>query len=319
MQMRKFSFNLLLLTAGLLLCCFPSPIYSQDSESLQPRKVDSYNDKIRSGEAEQWHLEDFREKLLKEPSAKAYIIAYGGREDGPGKAQRYAMRAENYLVEARGVEPARIVAINGGRREEFIVELWLVPGGARPPQPEPTATVEDDRGDNQLFDKFSVDCENFGCGYEDEAAQLDGFAAALKKESGSWGCVIAYAQSGDDRVGVSWDLPGRALKIARSQKNYLLKKHNFAPSKITAVDGGYSGRIVELWIMRPGARFDKGPFVYSDRLKAGRNNMLTITERASLTEVCCRACVRGRAQPNNGMQRTRKTARLSSSKGRARR
>jgi hypothetical protein len=318
MRMRKLSLNLLLLSAGLLLCSIPSPIYSQDVESLQPRKVDSYNDQIRSGEAEQWHLEDFREKLQKEPGSKAYIIAYGGREDDPGKARRYALRARNYLVGTRGVDPARIVTVEGGRREEFIVELWLVPGGTRPPQPEPTVTAGDDSGDNLLFDSFAVDCENFGCGYEDEAAQLDGFAAALKKEPKSWGCVIAYAQSGDDRVGINWDLPGTALKIARSKKNYLLKKHGFVPSKITAVDGGYSGRIVELWVMRPGGRFDKGPFVYSDRLRAGRNKTLTIAGRAS-TDVCCRACVRGRAQPNNGMRRTRKSARLSSSKGRARR
>src|ERR671912_786136 len=172
--MRKLSFNLLFLSSGLLLSSFTSPIYSQDAVSLQPRKVDTYNDKIRSFEAEQWHLEDFRERLQKEPGTKAYVIAYAGREDGPGKAQRYALRAKNYLVEARGIEPARIVTIDGGRREDFIVELWLVPGGARPPQPEPTVTRVDDLGDNLLFDSFAVDCENFGCGYEDEAAQLDG-------------------------------------------------------------------------------------------------------------------------------------------------
>lgn len=297
--------KLQLLSAGLLLFGFLPPIYSQEAESLKPRKVDSYNDKIRSGEAEQWHLEDFCKELLKEPDAKAYIIAYGGRGDTPGKAQRYALRAKNYLVEARGIDPARIVSIDGGRREEFIVELWLVPGGVRPPQPEPTMTVEDDLGDNLLYDAFAIDCENFGCGYENEVAQIDGFAASLKKEPKSWGCIIAYAQSGDDRVGINWDLPGTALKIARSQKNYLLKKHRFAASKITAVDGGYSGRIVELWVMRSGARFDKGPFLYSDRLKARRNNTLTIAERA-LTDVCCKACLRGGAQPNNGMQRTRK-------------
>jgi hypothetical protein len=318
MQMRKLSLNLLLLSAGWLLCSFPSPISSQDAESLKPRKVDAYNDKIRSGEAEQWHLEDFRAELLKEPGAKAYIIAYGGLEDEPGKARRYTVRAKNYLVNARGIEPARINTIDGGRREEFIVELWLVPDGARPPQPEPTVTVQDDLRDNLLFDSFAVDCENFGCGYEDEAAQLDGFAAALKKEPNSWGCIIAYAQSGDDRVGMSWDSPGTALKVARGQKNYLLKQHGLAPTKITAVDGGYSGRVVELWVMRPGARFDKGPFVYSDRLKAVRTNTLTIAERAS-TEICCRACVHGSPQPDKGMRRTRRSARFSSTKGRARR
>ena len=303
-KMRKLIHKLLILFVGLLLCSLLLPIYAQEAEGKEPRKVDSYDDKIRSGEAEQWHLEDFLRALAKEPDAKAYIIAYGGREESPGKARRYAARAKNYMVEARGVDPTRIVTIDGGRRDEFIVELWLVPNSARPPRPEPTVTVEDVLGDNLLYDSFGVGCEDFGCGYENEAAHLDGFAAALKKEPKSWGCIIAYAQSGDDRTGESWDPPGTALKIARSQKNYLLKKQGFASTKITVVDGGYSGRIVELWIMRPGARFDKGPFVYSDRLKAGRKNTLTTGTRET-PDVCCRACVQGRAQPDSGPQRTR--------------
>jgi hypothetical protein len=303
-KMLKLIYKLLLLSGGLLLCNFPPPALAQAPEGREPRKVDSYTDKILSLEAEQWHLEDFLKVLAKEPNAKACILAYGGREDNPGKAQRYAVRAGHYMVEARGVDPARIITIDGGRREDFVVELWLVPDGARLPQPEPTVTVEDDSGDNLLYDAFGVECENFGCGYENEAAQLDGFAAALKKEPKSWGCIIAYAQSGDDRTGENWDAPGTALKLARSQKNYLLKKHRLAPSALTALDGGYSGRIVELWVMRPGARFDKGPFVYSDRLKAGPRNTLTLGERDT-PEVCCRACVRGRAQPENFMKRTR--------------
>lgn len=303
-KMLKLIYKLLLLSGGLLLCNFLPLAHAQEAESQKPRKVDSYNDKIRSGEAEQWHLEDFLKALVKEPNAKAYILAYGGREDNPGKARRYAVRAKNYMVEARGVDPARIITIDGGRREEFIVELWLVPNGARPLQPEPTVTTKDDLGDNLLYDSFGVGCENFGCAYENEGAQLDGFATALKREPKSWGCIVVYAQSGDDRTGENWDSPETALKIARRQKNYLLKKHGLVSSRITAVDGGYSGRIVELWIMRPGARFDKGPFVYSDRLKAGRHNTLTIGGRDTL-DICCRACVRRWAQPSNGTQRTR--------------
>jgi hypothetical protein len=173
--MRILTFIFLLLSS--FLPCF----HTQEVKSQLSRKVDSYNDKIRSGEAEQWHLEDFLKELTKEPNTKAVIVAYGGREDNPGKAGRYAARAKNYLVGARGIDPARIVTIDGGRREDFIVELWIVPNGSRPPDPTPTVTVEDDPGDNRLFDRFEVDCESFSCGYEDDAAHLEGFAAALKK------------------------------------------------------------------------------------------------------------------------------------------
>jgi hypothetical protein len=271
--------------------------YAQGSESRTPQKVGSYNDKIQSSEAEQWHLEDFREKLLKEPNKKAYIIAYGGREDNPGKARRYAFRAKNWLVESRGIDPKRIVVTDGGRREEFIVELWLVPNGAQPPTPAPTVNQPDDLGDNLLYDEFDIGYDNFGNRAEDVAARLDGFAAALKKEPNSWGCIIVYAQSGDDRTGMDWDAPGEALKIAQSQKNYLIKKHGFAPSKLTTVDGGYSGRVVKLWIVRRNARFDKGPFLYPSRLKASRKGTLTINNSDTLN-LCCKACIRGGTDPH---------------------
>ncbi len=103
--MHKLEFKMLLLSITLLCNSFVLS-YAQEDKDQIPRKVDSYNDKIRGSEAEQWHLEDFLTVLVKEPNSKAFIIAYGGREDYPGKALRYAERARNYLVTARGIDPA---------------------------------------------------------------------------------------------------------------------------------------------------------------------------------------------------------------------
>ena len=257
------------------------------------RLVDSYNDKIHGSEAEQWHLEDFMKLLVAEPNSRAYIIAYAGREDHPGKSWRYARRAKNYLVEWRGIAADRIVAIDGGRREEFVVELWLVANTAQPPKPTATITVPDDRGDNLLYDDFDTGYDNFGNKTQDAASRLDGYAAALKNERNAWGCIVAYAEAGDDRTGMDWDLPGTALKIARAQKRYLVAKHHIVPSKLSVIDGGYGGRVVELWLMRPNARFDKGPFLYSTRLKANRNGTLTLGG-SDTKGTCCKACARGR-------------------------
>jgi hypothetical protein len=262
---------------------------SQQPSPAVARKVLSYNDQIRSGEAEQWHLEDFRKELEAEPQSKAYVIAYSGREDTPGKALRYAVRAMNYLVEYRGIAAQRIITVDGGRREEFIVELWLVPRNAKPPEPTPTITVPDDPGDNLLYDEFGIGYENFSSQTEDDRAHLDGFAIALKKELNSWGCIVAYAMSGDDRTGGRWDSPGEALKIARRQRSYLVKKHQLPMSRLSVIDGGYADRTVELWIMRPNARFDSGPFVYQHRLIANKKGTLKIG-RDDVKESCCRAC-----------------------------
>jgi len=253
--------------------------------------VDSYDDKIPSSEAEMWRLEDFREKLLKQPDAKAYIIAYVGSEDPPGKANRYALRAKRWLVEWRGMDPARIVAVDGGRRKEFIVELWIAPHDTAPPVPKPDVEVQTDRTDNLLYDEFDIDYDNFAVRTEDDAVRLEQFAAALKKEPQSWGCVVAYAQVGDDHTGIEWDPPGAALRLAREQKRYL-SRQGLPGSKVRVVDGGYAGRFVELWIMRPGAHFDNGPFLYPNRLRATGPSQLKIDSRPFKIEGCCKVCTR---------------------------
>ena len=270
-------------------------LHVQDS-GVGPIKVDSYNDRIPSSEAEQWRLEDFRQKLLDEPESKAYIIAYAGREDPPGKAKRYALRARNWLVQWRGLEEKRIVAIDGGRREEFTVDLWIVPTQSRPPAPTPNVAVKMDLNDNVLFDEFDFGYDNFANRSENDAARLDGFAEALKKEPKAWGCVIAYAHTGDDRIGDQWDPPGAALKIARQLKTYLATEKGVSQSRLSAIDGGYAGRIVQLWVMRPGARFDRGPFIYSTRLRANGGSSLTLNSRDS-SDLCCKVCIRAGADP----------------------
>jgi hypothetical protein len=266
------------------------------SNAQTARLVDSYDDKIPGGEKEQWHLEDFMKLLVAEPNTWAYIIAYCGRDDPPGKAQRYALRAKHYLVELRGVEPKRILTVDGGRRENFTVELWLVPNTAPPPVPKPTITVSDDAGDNLLYDSFGVGYENFGSGNEDDAAKLDGFALALRKEPKSWGCIVAYAMAGNDQMGMEWDAPGTGLKIARAHKRYLTSKQDISSAKVSVIDGGYGDRVVGLWIMRPNARFDKGPFLYPGRLRPNRNGTLTIG-KPDAKGMCCKACARGQTNP----------------------
>lgn len=286
-----------LLAMFLLSNAFGVLCQTQISEEKAPRKIDSYNDKIQSSEAEQAHLDNIAISLQEEPNSKLFIVAYGGREDAPGKAQRYALRAKNYLSKTRGVDPKRIEAVDGGRREDFVVEVWLVPEGASFPKPTPNVTVEDDLGDNLLYDEFNVGYENFGNMFGGVESKLAGFAVALEKEPNSWGCVVAYANTGDDRVGMEWDAPGTALRIAQSHKSYLVKNYKVTASKITAVDGGYSGRVVELWVMRPNARFDKGPFIYPSRLKSNRNGVLTVNSNQDPLATCCKACIRGKISP----------------------
>lgn len=82
-------------------------------------------------------------ELQNDPSTKTYLFAYAGRNSQAGQADRMLARARDYLVNQRGVEASRMILTNGGFREEDSLEVWIVPNGAKPPQPTPTVQAGD--------------------------------------------------------------------------------------------------------------------------------------------------------------------------------
>ena len=83
-------------------------------------------------------LDNLAVELQNEPSARAYIIAYGGRYSPLAQVELLMKRARDYVVEQRGIDASRLVIVNGGFREEDSVELWVVPAGAAAPRATPT-------------------------------------------------------------------------------------------------------------------------------------------------------------------------------------
>jgi hypothetical protein len=73
--------------------------------------------------------------LKTNPSFRAHIIAYGGRRSCRGEAQTRAHLAKEYLTEKKGIDAERIKIVNGGYREEWVVELWHGAEGATVPSP----------------------------------------------------------------------------------------------------------------------------------------------------------------------------------------
>ena len=80
--------------------------------------------------------------LTKQPRARVYIIAYVDRLFRYGDSSARNMAAYVRIDLAYRGEDAidwdRIVLVDGGYREENMVELYLVPPGAPPPVPRPT-------------------------------------------------------------------------------------------------------------------------------------------------------------------------------------
>ncbi len=117
------------------------PVSCTTSLLTQPpraRKIDEY-DKLRFND-EKARLDHLAIELQNDPTAKAAIITYGGRDSRPGEAERRYRRAHDYLVNERKISEDRILpfADPGGLREEPWTELWIVPAGAPLPQATPT-------------------------------------------------------------------------------------------------------------------------------------------------------------------------------------
>lgn len=84
-------------------------------------------------------LDNLAIELQNNPTAQGYIIVYSGVGSRAGQADRLITRAKDYLVTTRGIDASRLNVINGGYRDTDYFELWVVPQGAQPPTPTPTA------------------------------------------------------------------------------------------------------------------------------------------------------------------------------------
>lgn len=83
-------------------------------------------------------LDNLAVTLQNEPALQVQVVVYGGRVGPRNEALARAARMKAYLVGSRGVEPERVITIDGGYRDELSGELWLSPRGAIPPVTRPT-------------------------------------------------------------------------------------------------------------------------------------------------------------------------------------
>lgn len=119
-------------------CGYGSTVASCTSTVMkrpESRRFDEYG--ALKPNDENARLDNFAIELQNDPLVQGYIIAYGSRASRTGYAKKGAARAKSYLVKNRSLDPARVMVLDGGLREEPAFELWLVPSGAQPPAPTP--------------------------------------------------------------------------------------------------------------------------------------------------------------------------------------
>lgn len=140
---------------GIILCAAPV-------HALSPiQRFDEFGD--INCEDEYARLDNFVIHLQNTPSAQGYIIFYGGRRfrgrlPRKGESAARAGRMKPYMVNRRGIPAERVVVINGGYQEDFLVELWIVPAGALPPEPHSTVPASKIK-----FRKGKVSKRQFQC------------------------------------------------------------------------------------------------------------------------------------------------------------
>lgn len=105
-------------------------------KKAEARKLDEYGKLMAKDETAR--LDNFAIELMNDPLAQSYILAYNGSTSRPGDAQKAADVVKDYLIKSRGLDPSRVVTVDGGYREQPTIELWLVPSGAEPPKATPT-------------------------------------------------------------------------------------------------------------------------------------------------------------------------------------
>ncbi len=85
-------------------------------------------------------LDNLAIELQNSPTQRAILIYYDGVDDSYMLVtQKYYLRYQDYLSNTRGIDASRFKFVEGGYRQQQIVELWLIPEDA--PDPVPTDTV----------------------------------------------------------------------------------------------------------------------------------------------------------------------------------
>ena len=97
------------------------------------RKFDEFPDISRNDEKAR--LDNFAIELQNDPTATGYVIVYPGRASKRAEVQDHFGRVIDYLVHSRQIDQNRIKTIEGPKRDQLHVELWITPQGATPPNP----------------------------------------------------------------------------------------------------------------------------------------------------------------------------------------
>jgi hypothetical protein len=121
---------------------YAAPVPSGAKNKFEQIPYDSYG-KMPFEDAE-GRLDSFLLELQTmnqdKPLYRGFILVYAGRSALASEAATIAQCSKNYLVSMRKADPETIIAADAGYRDEFKVELYIIPNDAYPPMLMPTVS-----------------------------------------------------------------------------------------------------------------------------------------------------------------------------------
>jgi hypothetical protein len=220
------------------------------SSEINPVKLDEYGDLGTDDEAARLDL--LANKLFSQSSLRAQIVAYSDLRMERGYYLRRIYGIGKYLTHARGIEANRVAVVDGGYKNQFSTELWLIPEGAKPPTPVSKVPKPSVRISSAYkFDEECLDCAPavglylYGL---DEGLQF--YAEVLRKYPAARGLIIVRP---DEDVSLR-----RALNEARKARSLLIKRYGIDANQVvvkSARSRNDGTAIVEMWVVPASAKF----------------------------------------------------------------
>ncbi len=242
MKLSLYLMLLVLLCGGGQVCMAQTPDASSPADT-QARQLDRFGPIPYCDHTAR--LDNFAVELQKNPAVRGYIVAYGGRIDAPAVVRSWLAREIDYLVNMRGVDAARFVAVEGGLRDrdELEVELWIVPEGADAPEPRATLTEETRKAfrgklyEFQTSEDYFDPCGEYGC-----PRYYVSFADWLKAAPELHGYLVVYTDKDST--------PGAWRRIARREQQHVLTNSQLESNRITIINAGAGATSkVEFWVL----------------------------------------------------------------------
>ena len=238
----------LFLTVTLFAVASESARAQESAPSAAPRRAQKYDEFGRLGHCDLTaRLDNFAIELQNNPRAKGFVVSYDAR----GKRRGLNLKVSRfYLVNLRGIEPGRVVAIEGGSREsdEAVTELWVVPEGAEPPVEPPAEDKYAAAEFSGKFDSYFTDGRIYKymveMGYTDSEIAYAEFAEKLKAQPDSVGYLVVRAPENA--------LAGDWRRVGRRDEQILSKDYGVEAARLKTLNGGQTEgerTEVEFWIL----------------------------------------------------------------------